>query len=85
MINLLNSVHTLASDDDAVINAVLGLIKHIDAAAVKRDKAAKYRSTNYGHKDQRILEGYSRQSVADSQAVRMKYDPTCVFPKNSAR
>lgn len=81
VITLLNSVHTNPSDDDRIINAILVLIRNIEAAALRKGKAARYRFTNYAYKDQRPLEGYGRQSLALLQAVSRKYDPNAFFQR----
>ena len=79
VITLLNSVHTNKEDDKKVISAVLKLIDNIDAAAAKAGKSARYRFTNYGYKDQKILEGYGKESLKKLQAVSKQYDPTGFF------
>ncbi|KAL8821083.1 MAG: hypothetical protein Q9191_007383 [Dirinaria sp. TL-2023a] len=79
VITLLNSVHTNRADDDTVVTAVSGLIKNIEAAAVTLGKSARYRFTNYAYKDQKVFEGYGRQSVARLQAASRKYDPNGFF------
>ncbi|KAL9636720.1 MAG: hypothetical protein Q9204_002144 [Flavoplaca sp. TL-2023a] len=79
VVTLLNSVHTNAADDNKIVTAVLGLIRAIEAAAARQGNAARYRFTNYGHKDQKILEGYGKQSIARLQAVSRKYDPRGFF------
>ncbi|KAL8733068.1 MAG: hypothetical protein Q9181_003723 [Wetmoreana brouardii] len=81
VITLLNSVHTNADDDSKVVTAVLGLIQDIDNAAALQNKSATYRFTNYGYKDQKILEGYGKQSIARLQAVSRKYDPSSLFQR----
>ena len=81
VITLLNSVHTNPVDDDRVVNAVLGLIRKIEAAAARRGKAARYRFTNYAYRNQRVFEGYGSRSVAAMQAVSRKYDPNGFFQK----
>lgn len=79
VITLLNSVHTNGADDESVVTAVLGLIQNAETAAAKQGKFARYRFTNYAYKDQKVLEGYGRQSVARLQAVSRKYDPNGFF------
>ena len=64
VITLLNSVHTDPVNDDRVVNAVLGLISRIEAAAATRGKAARYRFTNYAYRNQGVFEGYGSRSVA---------------------
>ena len=81
VIILLNSVHSNSADDDRVVNAVLGLIAKIEVAAAKRGKAARYRFTNYAYKNQRVFEGYGRESVMALQAVIRKYDPNGFFQR----
>ncbi|KAL8950866.1 MAG: hypothetical protein Q9222_003120 [Ikaeria aurantiellina] len=79
VIVLLNSVHNNPEDDDSVITAVLCLIQDIDADAALSGKSARYRFTNYGYADQKILEGYGQDSIAKLRAVSKKYDPTQFF------
>ncbi|KAL8906165.1 MAG: hypothetical protein Q9207_002198 [Kuettlingeria erythrocarpa] len=81
VITLLNSVHVEMADDDRVVSAVHDLVANIDAAAAKRAKSVRYRFTNYGYKDQQILEGYGSQSIAALRAVSRKYDPSGFFQK----
>ena len=81
VIILLNSVHTNPVDDDRVINTVLDLVSKIEAAAARRDKAARYRFTNYAYKTQRVFEGYGGRRVAALQAASRKYDPKGFFQK----
>lgn len=64
VITLLNSVYTDPVNDDRVVNAVLGLISRIEAAARRSGKAARYRFTNYAYRNQGVFEGYESRSVA---------------------
>ena len=82
VIILLYSVHTNPADDNKVVNTILGLIRNIEAAAMRRGKAARYRFTNYAYKNQKALEGYGTQSVASLRAVSRKYDPNSFFQKS---
>jgi hypothetical protein len=63
VITLLNSVHSNPSDDDRVVAVVLSLVEKIDDPAAEREKAAKYRFTNYAYKGQKVIEGYGEESV----------------------
>lgn len=81
VITLLNSVHANPSDDEKVISGVLNLIKNIEAAAETQGKSARYRFTNYGYKNQKIFEGYGKQSIERLRAVSRKYDPRGFFQK----
>lgn len=53
VMTIINSVHTNRGDDDRVVNAVLGLISKIEAAAARSGKAARYRINNYAYRNQR--------------------------------
>ena len=81
VVTLLNSVHANAADDEEVVTAVLGLIRAIETAAARQGISARHRFTNYGHKDQKILEGYGSKSIAKLQAVGRKYDPEGFFQR----
>lgn len=82
VITLLNTVHSSASDDMTVVNAVLELIDQIDSAAQQAGKSARYRFTNYRYKTQKILEGYGQASLNEPRKVSAEYDPHGFFQKN---
>lgn len=79
VVNLLATVHTNPEDDDKVSSTALKLIDAIDDLAAKTGKVARYRFTNYGYKDQKIIEGYGPESVRNLHAVSQKYDPHGFF------
>ena len=78
---LVNTVHSDSASDDLVSAGALDLIRQIEDLAEKRHLSSRYRFYNYAFENQKVIEGYGPESVANLKAVSKKYDPTGFFQK----
>lgn len=82
VVNLLQTLHAEAVDDEKVKTSMLGLIKSIEDLAAKKGKSSRYKFTNYSYKTQDPIAGYGPESVSTLRAVSKKYDPHGFFQKS---
>lgn len=81
IVNMLQTLHSNAVDDEKVTSGMLGLIKSIEDLAAKKGKSSRYKFMNYSYKTQDPIAGYGPESVSKLRAVSKKYDPHGFFQK----
>lgn len=82
IVNMLQTLHIHAADDEKVKSSMLGLIKSIEDLAATKGKFSRYKFTNYAYKTQDPIAGYGPESVSRLHAVSRKYDPQGFFQKS---